>query len=224
MDCGYMYFNCFIDYGLSLPVYRNRKGQKYMTIKKGLRNFLRNDRKLEEVITRHAIEVSKWSYEFSLYMHFKINRTLFSGNRAEFLYHPDCDYKKFLSEFKQLTDWPISTHPAVIRKERLGLPTRRSKNIANYPLDPEYNRLRSEFELPLYDASYTDHMLDYVAESFYTNFRNNIVNHAYYRVKKFLELRFPKQKTYYTLDYLFHGKNEGKANDRGGARSATATE
>lgn len=184
---------------LYYPAYRNqKKDQDVMTIKCGLKSFLTNDEngglkgKFEETV----LEVSPWMVEVSLYVHFKINKLLSDNNQdaifAEF--QVNNSNKKFLDEFYELS-------------------IDNGKTKSNYQIDKDYEKIRNKFNLPLYNRSGKGNTFNFAAETFLTNFKNNIWMHGYTRIKGFLRHMHPDIDNFDTMDYLFNEKSNRTPND-----------
>lgn len=139
-----------------------------MTIKSGQKGFLK-DNTLKKVIEKNVLETSSWMVEASIYIKFVLDDLLFSGDEdaiaAEFL--TNSSKKSFLPYFRQLVDWS---------KGRQGEATQKAKE--KYSMCPAYAKIRKKYGLPLLDRIGKGNIFDFSAETFRSNFKNNIVGHA----------------------------------------------
>lgn len=127
----------------------------------------------------------------SIYIHFKINKLLFSGdddaNAAEFL--QNSSKKTFLPDFNAANDWTKCRQ------------NDRTENMKiKHAIDEDYAKLRKPFNLPFYDRTGKGNMMDFAAETLRSKFKNNITEHAYDHIKRLLKIMHPDSttKTYET--------------------------
>lgn len=199
----------FFNLSILFPLVQTTKAPiEYFTIKCGLKSLLRPNGNgissdlLLAAIEKQVFDISQWSIELALYIHFKTYRLLCSGNAVAIDQEFSMKNKSFLPDMHQLVDRKVGK--------------RNSVAAAKYPIDAGYAELRANYcELKLYDCSYKNNMTYYAAENFRVAFGNNIWMHAYVRIRKFLRKLHPGKENdkliYYTLDALFNKKSKRHA-------------
>lgn len=175
-----------------------KKKVELFTIKLGLDSFLRNYPVLFEKIQLDVLEMSQFARETSIYIQYYYLRRYQNMKNKETYAKLFEKKPKFLHFFYHLKD---------------------KSSPKKFQIDPEYNKLRKTYSLPLYDGSNRGHLFVSLANLYETIFQKNVTAHMYARVLEFFHRFYPvtdasepKQNFYETLNTMFNSRSTRKAN------------
>lgn len=136
------------------------KNTERFTIKCSLNTVCQNAQ-IRDQIEWDVVNISRLSIEASLYIHFILYRQFAKG------VFPTRAYK-FEDFFGHLVQ------------------QKTDKTISRLVIDPEYQKLRASYGLPLKYGPFEGNIVKYAAETYETCFKNNIVVHLQKRINNFL--------------------------------------
>lgn len=135
-------------------------------------------KELSDLIRKTVLEVSRWTIEAGLNIHFHFAQLLASGDRKaireEFIDREEQPKKReYIRFFHQLQTIPASSAPK---------------------MNARYDRIRRDNKMPSYNQNVKANIHLYAADQYMVNFKTNVTTHARAHVTRFLRRLYPTRK------------------------------